>query len=157
MSKCLKILFGFSLLLNLIVLGAVLGIAMRWHWGSEERFAPKIMRQNAFERLLHDVPATEAHEVLQQNFLSLKQETKANSVIIRKYRDQIRALANRETFDAASYQDSIREILAKKHQTEFAYAVLLGKIMAAMPADERYHALKLLYRGGGKKHHRKHD
>ncbi len=154
MSKRLKILFGFSLLLNLVVLGAVIGFTMRGHWMQPNRLA---LKSHGFERIIEKVSDSEKREALQQRFRSLRKARKVNGLSIQENRAKIRSVVNTEPFDTTVYQKNIRMILEKKHDTELAYALLLGEVTEALPAEERHRALRLLYRGGGKKHRRKHD
>lgn len=159
MTTRLKILFGFSVLLNLIIIGSVIGFAAHWRWGDRDHFAPRAMRSHIFEHIIEDIPESAQREALYQEFLALRSRNAAQAEIIRTSRANMRNLADTEPFDAAAYQASIERILEAKRETEYSYALLLGKVMIALPLDERDDVLKWLYRGGGKKKRRnkKHD
>ena len=158
MSKRLKILFGLSLLLNLVIIGCVIGFAAHWRWGNWNHFAPQAMRSHIFAHIIEDIPEAEIRAELQQKFLALKDENSVHAATIRKNRKQMRDIVNTEPFDETAYQDNINQILAAKRATEHSYAMLLSEVITALPIDERDDVLKWLYRGGGKKHRgKKHD
>ena len=156
MSKRFKVLFGLSLLLNLVIIGGVIGFAAHWRWGNWKHFAPQAMRSHVFEHIIEDIPEAETRATLQQQFDALKQENRSHAATIRENRQQMRGIARTHPFDESAYQDSIRDLLAAKRATEYSYALLLGEVMKALPVDDRDDVLKWLYRGGGKKK-RRHD
>ena len=158
MSKRLKVLFGLSLLLNLVIIGCVIGFALRWNSGDGMRFAAQAMRSHVFEHIIEDIPEAEIRTELQQRFLTLKSENRVHAATIRQSRKKMRQIVEAEPFDEAAYHNSIHDILEAKRATEYSYAMLLSEVIKALPIDDREDVLKWLYRGGGKKkRHRDHN
>ncbi len=150
MTTRIKILFGLSLLLNLIVIGCVIGFAAHWRWGDRDHFASQAMRSHVFEHIIEDIPEAEKRDALQQKFLALKSQNRTRTQTIRASRKQMRDIVHTEPFDDTAYQDNINQILAAKRETEYSYALLFSEVIKALPMDERGDVLKWLYRGGGK-------
>lgn len=170
MSRKLKVLFTVSVLLNLLLVGGVIGFGLRWQFGDYQRFAPIAMRKDAFHRILEDIEDIEDDDGeedmpmrradFQARFATLVDQNRDLSQSIFQKRRQIRTLLEQEPFDHGAYQEALAAIIDAKGQIELSYAVLLGDIARAMPRDRRRKVLRWLYahpggKGYGKGH--RHD
>lgn len=121
MSKCIKIIFTISLLLNLALIGVVGGgVWKRWN---------------------HPMPFQEASDetraLFKQAFENNRDAMRADIDALRTARPALEKIITAQDFNRAAYDAEINTILKVRSGMEQRRAQVLGDILAQLPAAER--------------------
>jgi Spy/CpxP family protein refolding chaperone len=121
MSKCIKIIFTLSLLLNLVLAGMVGGGAWK-HWH-------------------HEMPFGEASEqtraLFKQSFDNNRAAMKADIDALRAVRPALEKIVAAEKFDRAAYDAEVKKVLDVRNKMGQRRAAIMGDILAQLPQAER--------------------
>lgn len=144
MSKNLKIVFSFSLILNVLLLGLVSGAIYKKHFsdsasGHFERIHK--MMESKLNQLVEKLPKSEKNEFKGkiQEFFHSQQETKEGYFNIKL---EIIALLMADNFDRDAYLAKVKEINMLQQKQASQRTELISGIMSKLSQEERKHVAK---------------
>jgi Spy/CpxP family protein refolding chaperone len=121
MSKCIKIVFTLSLLLNLALAGV--GVGCLWQ---------KFNRPMPFS---NTAPETQA--LFKKNFEANREAMRADIDAIRAVRTTLEPIITAEKFDRKAYNAEVGKVLKARDKMGNRRADILGDILAELPQAER--------------------
>ncbi len=147
MNKKMKIILSLSILLNLLLIGGVVGGFSKMHF--DRGFKSGRIEQRLSE-LVEVLPAAKSKEFEQRiaELLSLKQTDKATMKVAR---NNIMQIFEQEPFDKLLYQQSVQS-LNQLHQQQMQMRVsLMADIAQYLSPKERKQLSRLIMRRGRRK------
>lgn len=121
MNKPIKIIFTLSLLLNLALVGVLVGCQWKRHD--------------------HKMPFSEASESTRAQFKAAFEGNRANMRAdidaIRTSRATLESIITAEPFDRSAYNAEIQNVLNVRDRMGERRATILGDVLEKLPADER--------------------
>jgi len=138
MSKNIKIIFTLSFLLNIILVGIILGGI----------YKPK--RSNYFDKAS---VSSEVREVFKKNMHQNREEMRNSFKEIKAYKDELKAIIIAEKFDEVAYSNTMKKIRDVKNLMSESKAQSLGKTLSTLSQEERKQAANLVLRKLSKKHY----
>jgi Spy/CpxP family protein refolding chaperone len=131
MKKTIKIIFTLSLLLNIALIGVVLGgMYKRYKW--------------------HQPPvelSEKSQKILKDNFQQTRMEMRESFDKIRADGRELQHIITAETFDREAYDEAVSKILKKKDDLAHAKADSMGDVLSRLSVEERQKISKRLVRG----------
>jgi uncharacterized membrane protein len=147
MNKKMKVFISFSVLLNVLLVGVMIGGFSKPHLDRGHRSAQ--MEQRLTE-ILEVLPAEKTKE-FERRILDLKTLKRADKVMMKSARKNIMQAFMQEPFDKAAYQQAVQG-LNKLHQQQMGTRVNLMADMAQyLSPKERKHLSRLIMKRGGRK------
>ncbi len=138
MNRTARIVFVISIILNVLMLGVILGQSPR-------RFALSPMRQQRLEQALKNLPEAEQNR-LRERFQKLRAAADPLFGQIRQAEDQAVDLLGRETFDETAYDSQVNKINEIRQNMTRQLAQVVKDVIKDLSADERRHFADLLRR-----------
>ena len=131
MKKTIKIIFTLSLLLNIALIGVVLGGVYKRHKWHQ----PPIELSEKSQKILKD------------NFQQSRMQMKESFDQIRADSRELQNIITAETFDREAYNEVVSKILENKDALAHAKADSMGDVLSRLSAEERQKISKRLVRG----------
>jgi uncharacterized membrane protein len=138
MNRTARIVFVISIILNVLMLGVIVGQSPR-------RFAPGAMRQQRLDQVLKNLPEAEQSR-LRERFQKLRTAADPMFGEIRQAEDQAVDLLGRETFDEAAYDHQVSKINEMRQNMTKQLAQVVKDAIKDLSASERRHFADLLRR-----------
>jgi uncharacterized membrane protein len=138
MNRTARISFVISIILNVLMLGVILGQSPR-------RFAPGTMRQQRFDQVLKNLPEAEQNR-LRDRLQKLRAVADPLFGQIRQAEAEAVELLGRETFDEAAYDRQVSKINEMRQSMTKQLAQVVKDATKDLSAAERRHFADLLRR-----------
>ena len=138
MNRTARIVFVISIILNVLMLGVIVGQSPR-------RFVPGAMRQQRLDQVLKNLPEAEQSR-LRERFQKLRTAADPMFGEIRQAEDQAVDLLGRETFDEAAYDRQVSKINEMRQNMTKQLAQVVKDAIKDLSASERRHFADLLRR-----------
>jgi uncharacterized membrane protein len=138
MNRTARIVFVISIILNVLMLGVIVGQSPR-------RFAPSAMRQQRLDQALKNLPEAEQSR-LRERFQKLRTAADPLFGQIRQAEDQAVDLLGKETFDEAAYDSQVNKINEIRQNVTKQLAQVVKDATKDLSAAERRHFADLLRR-----------
>ena len=147
MSKKVKIFITTSVLLNVLLVGIVIGGISKSHFSPGHQ--PARMEQRLSE-ILEILPADKSEE-FEQRISELKALRHADKTTMRSARKNVMQVFMQEPFDKASYQQAVQG-LNKRHQQQMDTRVnLIADMAQYLSPKERKQLARLVMKRRGRK------
>jgi len=138
MNRSARITFVASIILNVLLIGFVVGQAPR-------RFDRSAMRQQRVEQALKDLPETEQNR-LRERFQKLRTAAEPLFGEIRQAEDEAVQLLGKENFDEAAYDRQVGKINGLRQNLTRQLSQVVKDATKDLSAPERRHFADLLRR-----------
>ena len=138
MNRTARTVFVISIILNVLMLGVILGQSPR-------RFTLSPMRQQRLEQALKNLPEAEQNR-LRERFQKLRAAADPLFGQIRQAEDQAVDLLGRETFDETAYDSQVNKINEMRQSMTKQLAQVVKDATKDLSAAERRHFADLLRR-----------
>lgn len=138
MNRTARTVFVISIILNVLMLGVILGQSPR-------HFTLSPMRQQRLEQALKNLPEAEQNR-LRERFQKLRAAADPLFGQIRQAEDQAVDLLGRETFDEAAYDRQVSKINEMRQNMTKQLAQVVKDETKDLSAAERRHFADLLRR-----------
>jgi len=138
MNRTARIVFVISIILNVLMLGVIVG-------QSPSRFTPGAMRQQRLDQVLKNLPEAEQNR-LRERFQRLRTAADPLFGQIRQAEDQAVDLLGAETFDQAAYDRQVSKINEMRQNMTNELAQVVKEATKDLSASERRHFADLLRR-----------
>jgi uncharacterized membrane protein len=138
-SKKLKTLFTLSVALNVLLLGAAAGFAIK-EWREEPWHMAKANM------------SPQSREMLSQRYQQMHRDMAPLLAEMRKSRDSMRAVMMQDPFDTAKFDQAIARLRSLRQQMGDRMSATTKEIVMNMPSEERRKMADNFVRGFGWKH-----
>lgn len=120
MSKKIKIIFTLSFLLNILVLGVLLGGAYKMkNWHDPSSFSES------------------TREVMRENIRMNRADMRQDFNKIREYKKDLKHIMTAEKFDKIAFEEKINQVFEIKNVISQRKAQTLSKTLSQLPQEER--------------------
>lgn len=147
MNKKMKVFLSLSVLLNVLLVGVVMGGISKSHLGRGHHSAQMEQR---FSEILEVIPVEKSKE-FEQRMLDLKALKQADKVTMKSARKNIMQVFMQEPFDKTAYQQAVQG-LNKVHQKQMEKRVdLMADMAQYLSPKERKQLSHLIMKRRGRK------
>jgi uncharacterized membrane protein len=147
MNKKLKIILTVSIVLNVLLIGAVIGGVSKAH--TDRGYKSQRMEQKLAE-ILNVLPESKSEE-FKQRIDNLMQSKRADRKKIRTARKNIMEVFEQEEFDSGRYQQVVKELNFIHQQRMTQRTSLMMEMAEYLSPEERKQLARLMFKRGQRK------
>jgi uncharacterized membrane protein len=122
MSKTVKLIVTFSFLLNMVLVGVVVGGLYKKHNAHTPRF---------------ENMSAETREVLKQSIQKNREAMRENVEQMRGHKEELKVIITAEEFDAAAYDMKMDQVLSIRNTMMVQKSKALGQTLSSLSQEQR--------------------
>lgn len=151
MNKKMKVFISISVLLNVLLIGAVVGKVMggmsNHHGGGH---SPSAHIDQRLVKILQVLPV-EKREVFEQRFSELKELKRTDRANIKSAKNSIMAAFEKEPFDKIEYQKAVKSLNDVHHIQIEKHNALMADMAEYLSPKERKQLARMIMKRSGRK------